>query len=298
MDTKEVVDVNRWNYERLGQVRLLRGVYAAAPGAADSRQGTRQIWLARVRAALELYAGREPVLYGATALQAMSVALPHSAEDWEVIHLQQESTGSRPDRTGVVVHTGRCGRSEWRRFDNLPVLHPVDHWLQMTGLTEHQMVEIGDGFLRRQQPLLTVSGINRRLDELAGAPGVKAVRRAMSLVRPDTESIYETKTRMALIRGGLPAPEVNLAVWCESVGFTYHVDMGYADAKVAVEYDGAVHVGSRQQMEIDADRRRNLQDSGWIVITVTAMQLRRPADVIRSVENALILRMPRMRGRR
>jgi len=165
----------------------------------------------------------------------------------------------------------------------------------MTGLTDDQLVEIGDGLLRRHHPLLTLDDINRRLDELTGSPGIKAVRRAMKLVLPGTDSIYETKTRLVLVRAGLPTPAVNLPVWCESVGFTYHVDLGYASAKVAVEYDGRVHVGNHQQMEIDADRRRNLQDAGWLVISVTASQLRQPAAIIRSVETALVLRTPRKR---
>ena len=93
-----------------------------------------------------------------------------------------------------------------------------------------------------------------------------------------------------LVRAGLPEPIVNLEVFCPSVGRTYHVDLGYEKEKVAVEYDGAVHVGNRTQMEIDAKRRRILQDEGWLIITVTANQLNEPRDVIRSVENALVLR--------
>jgi len=153
------------------------------------------------------------------------------------------------------------------------------------------MVEIGDGFLRRQQPLLSVEDMEARISALRGATGIKLARKAMRYIRPRTDSMFETRTRMVLVQAGLPTPVVNLPVWCPAVGVTYHVDMGYEHAKLAVEYDGAVHVQDRLQMEIDADRRRNLQDAGWMIITVTAALLREPSSIIRSVENALILRM-------
>ena len=66
--------------------------------------------------------------------------------------------------------------------------------------------------------------------------------------------------------------------------------LGYPDYKIAIEYDGLVHVQDGMQMEIDADRRRNLQDAGWLLIPVTASQLRHPENIVRSVETAFMLR--------
>jgi len=272
----------------MGHQRLFRGVYAPVVAVSgDVYDDRRQLWLARAKAAIELYADRRPVLYGVSALQAMGVALPREVEDWAVVHLLVGSPDNRPERAGVVFHVGLDGRRVKKRFDGLPVLNPVDHWLQLDRLSVDQMVEIGDGFVRRQSPLLTIEHMRRRLDELEGRQGVKLARLAMRLVRAGTDSIYETKTRLVLVHGKLPVPEVNLPVWCPSVGMTYHVDLGYEFAKVAVEYDGLVHVGDRRQMEIDAERRRNLQDAGWLVITVTAKQLRDPAEIVRSVKSAL-----------
>jgi very-short-patch-repair endonuclease len=72
--------------------------------------------------------------------------------------------------------------------------------------------------------------------------------------------------------------------------------MGYPAEKVAVEYDGSVHVGDRRQMEIDAVRRRALQEEGWLLITVTADQLAQVTAMVRSVEAALVLRRAALRG--
>ena len=111
----------------------------------------------------------------------------------------------------------------------------------------------------------------------------------MKWVVPGTDSLYETRTRLVFVRAGLPVPAVNLPVRCYN-GFTYHVDMGYEVEKVAVEFDGQVHVGDKRQMEIDAARRNDIQGEGWFMITVTAQMLEHPVDLVRTVEAALVMR--------
>ncbi|MCL2783251.1 MAG: hypothetical protein FWD80_04675 [Propionibacteriaceae bacterium] len=287
--------INRHNYDRLGFDRVLRGVYCAVPPDVEQDQWARRRshWLYKVKAVMSLYPHRDVVLYGATALQALDVQLPERLQDWSTVHILVGAANQRPKRADVVAHCSQQSLRVWKRIDGLPVLHPVAHWLQMTGATLNEMVEIGDGFLRRRNPLLTLAGIRNRLGQSAGTRGIHAARRALELIRPGTDSIYESRTRMVLINAGLPMPAVNLPVWCASVDETYHVDMGYVDARTAVEFDGLVHVGDRVQMTIDADRRRNLQDAGWVIITVTAAGLRHSQEFLRSVENALIMRTGR-----
>lgn len=284
-------NVDRRTYQIHGFERVLRGVYqqSEAPKG-DQWAAQRTAWRHKVRAAMALYAHLQPVLYGPTALQALSVALPHSIEDWQHVHLLIPNGRERPKRDGVIAHRTQHPVKPWRMFSGVPVLHPVDHWLQLPGATLDEMVQIGDGFLRRQQPLLSLADVETRLAQLAGTHRLPLARQAMKDVRPNTDSLYETKTRLVLVRAGLPVPEVNHPVWCPSADITYHVDMGYPDSKIGVEYDGLVHVQNGQQMEIDADRRRNLQDAGWLIITVTASQLHHPENIIRSVETAFMLR--------
>ena len=227
------------------------------------------------------------VVCGPTALQVLGVALPTPLEDWDRCHLAVRR--GRPERAQVVTHRTVREPVAWHAVDGVRVCHPVDAWLQLRGGTADELVEVGDGLVRRRHPVLTMAGLTSRLAQLGGAAGVKQARRLVPLLRPGTDSPYETRTRLVLVHAGLPCPVVNIEVPCRS-GMTYHVDMGYPVERVGVEYDGAVHVGSRWQMETDARRRRELQDEGWMLITVTADQLRRPAEVIASVEQALVLR--------
>ena len=197
----------------------------------------------------------------------------------------------------MVAHRSIHTPPVWRRYSGVPVPHPVDQWLQLRGARLDELIEVGDGFLRRKNPLLTMDEMRARLTEVAGWAGVKKATIAMRQVRANTDSLYETRTRLLLVRAGLPEPVVNLEVWCADEARLFHVDLGYEKEKIAVEYDGAVHVGDRTQMAIDAERRRILQDHGWMIITVTAEHLRHPQAIINSVEAALIRRHAALKTR-
>jgi len=282
--------VNWRTHARLGYDRLARGVYGHAPvvPGLDPWTARRAQFFAHVRAMVSVYR-TGAVLYGTTALQVMGVALPSRLEDWENCHLLVRADAYRPRRIGVITHTTATMPPLWNRPTGWPLLHPVDHWLQVGG-TQDELVEVGDGLLRRQRPLLTLDEFHSRLSELGGTTGVRAARHAAQWVRPGTDSLYETRLRLILAHAGLPVPVVNAPVPCPNAGRVYHADLGYPWERLGIEYDGADHVGSRAQMAIDAERRRQLQDAGWLIITATVQDLDNPAQFVRSVEQALILR--------
>ncbi|MDR0784198.1 MAG: hypothetical protein LBE83_10645, partial [Propionibacteriaceae bacterium] len=252
--------VNCQNYRRLGYDRLSYGVYGRTlERELDQWKARRQRFLALVRAITVLCADQDATLYGASALQVLGVALPERLQDWDNCHILVPTGRFRPQRRGVVTHRTTTMPPIWRRYKNsLPTLHPVDHWLQLRG-TDDELVEVADGLMRRKDPLIREEDFRRRLSELGDTPGIKKARRVARLVVPRTDSIYETRLRLLLVRAGLPQPEVNYSIYCNDVAMEYHVDMGYPRQKVAVEYDGADHVGDRKQMFRDAERRRDLQ---------------------------------------
>ncbi len=284
------------NHARLGLDRLLRGVYGSKLrlDGLDQYEARRATLLRHARAVMALYQERGAVLYGPSAFQAMGVALPNPLEDWDNCHILIPRQSGRPRRIGVITHRSTTRPVVWGHVDGLPLMHPVDHWLQLAG-NEDQLVEVADGLLRRKQPILSLEEFKQRLDLRSGH---RLVRRAARLVMAGTDSLYEPRLRLLLVRAGLPKPQVNLPVLCPSAGRQFHIDMGYEMEKLAVEYDGMVHAGNRAQMEIDARRRRHLQDEGWLVITITAGQLQHPNDVVGSVERALIARQAAITNRK
>ena len=289
--------VTHCNYQRLGYQRLARGVYGHVEPITglDKWQSQQASFITHVHAVMAAYAGKPVVLYGPTALQVLGMALPTPLQDWDNCHLLIPAASRRPERSKVIAHRTHSLPAIWRMVDGLPVLHPVDHLLQVGNATIDQLVEVGDGLMRRRKPLLTFDQVIQRISELDGASGVKRVRRAAKWFTPGTDSLPESSIRLVMVHAGLPIPTVNGRIWCPLVGRAYHGDLVLDEVKIVIEYDGAVHVSNHQQMEIDAIRRRDLQDAGWLVITITASQLRNPAKIVQTIETAIIARRTALR---
>ena len=97
------------------------------------------------------------------------------------------------------------------------------------------------------------------------APGTRGCRRLAEVVRladPRADSPPETRLRLALVRAGLPLPEVQYPV-VDEYGFDpATVDLAYPPARLAIEYDGATHY-TRLQGEVDRRRDNELAAQGW-----------------------------------
>lgn len=66
----------------------------------------------------------------------------------------------------------------------------------------------------------------------------------------------ETRIRMALLVGGLPAPALQ-----HPVG-PYFLDLAYPALRLGIEYDGREHLTQERAMR-DLDRQAYLTASGW-----------------------------------
>jgi very-short-patch-repair endonuclease len=93
---------------------------------------------------------------------------------------------------------------------------------------------------------------------------------------------------VGLVGERLPRPVCNLDV-VEFGGWLARVDIAWPEWRVAVEYDGAVHLTEEARRK-DARRRNLLLEHGWLVITATADDLRRPWVIAAQVRAALLSR--------
>ncbi|MEJ5998372.1 endonuclease domain-containing protein [Corynebacterium sp. H130] len=64
------------------------------------------------------------------------------------------------------------------------------------------------------------------------------------------------------------------------------IDLAWKDHKVAVYYDGEHHLDRRQRNR-DAEIRNHLEELGWVVVAVTAPELRNPERLRRRVKRAI-----------
>lgn len=149
-------------------------------------------------------------------------------------------------------------------------------------------VPVLDELLRRV--IVDHDELRRYADARTGTWGAVAGRSAVALADGRAQSRPESRVRVALRQAGLE-PDTQVVVRDEAGAFVAQVDLGFEDAKVAVEYDGAYH-RDREQFGRDRQRLNALQAAGWQVVFVTASDLRDLSAVVDRVRQALAARRP------
>lgn len=118
----------------------------------------------------------------------------------------------------------------------------------------------------------------------SGRWGVTRVRRALELVDGRAESPPESRVRVALVLAGLePVPQYEVRVGGEVIA---RVDLAFPEARVAIEYEGAYHFEGDQIVRDDV-RYARLRAAGWIVIRISAPDLRNLDAVVAQVVETL-----------
>lgn len=191
---------------------------------------------------------------------------------------------ARPKRAGVRGRRLRLPPFHVTEHRGILVTTPARTWLDCAELLSlADLVAMGDAILHRLmateaefQHLLTW-GFRRR--------GMANVRRAVPILDGRAESPGESWVRTLLVQAGLPAPECNVDVF-HGDRWLARVDMLWPEQRVIVEYDGGGHVDERQRRR-DAERLNALQAAGWLVIVLTADDLRRRRQTVALVRRAL-----------
>ncbi|BBZ62756.1 endonuclease domain-containing protein [Mycolicibacterium monacense] len=120
-----------------------------------------------------------------------------------------------------------------------------------------------------------------------GARGIRRLRKTLTLVDAGAESPQETRLRLLIIRSGLPRPVTQIPVHNELGRVVRRIDMGWPDAMVGIEYDGEQHFTNPHDYAADIERLEFLAARGWLIVRVSATQLRhRRAEIIDRVTAA------------
>ncbi len=104
-----------------------------------------------------------------------------------------------------------------------------------------------------------------------------------------SRSLMESETRAILAAGGLPAPEVNVAV---DVHENVQVigDLVYRDWHTVVEYEGSHHQEDRSQYNADLDRYALMRAARVSYVQVTKERIARPKTLVGEVFRTLLAR--------
>ena len=196
-----------------------------------------------------------------------------------------------PRLVHVVEHNGlrlSTPASTWATLATL--LHPYD------------LVAAGDAIVCQRMstggspgptppPLATLDQLRAAMD--AGRrPGLAALRDAFGRIRTESWSRPETWVRLILIDAGLPEPVLNFDAHDAAGRFLGCVDLAYPELKIAIEYEGAHHWMTAEQIQHDIDRLDRLVENGWRIVRLTKRHVfGDPAEVVRRVTVARQQRM-------
>jgi len=120
------------------------------------------------------------------------------------------------------------------------------------------------------------------------------VRARSWLTDPRAESPGETLVRFAIMRGGLPEPELQINVATASGDFW--LDLGWSRWNFAIEFDGFVKYsspdGGTAADAVFAEKHRQdaLEKAGWKILRVTWTDLRDPVALANRIRRHLAAR--------
>lgn len=236
-----------------------------------------------IRQLARAYAARMPpdqFFSHATAALLNGVPLPLGLEADRRLHVSSVAGRSKPRSRGVVGHLVEPARTGTILVGGLRMTDAATTWCQLAAsLGLDDLVAAGDFLvtgrekLGGRQPVARIATLERAISLHAGTAGVVRLREALPLIRVGPLSRRESLLRRRIVRAGLPEPVVGFVVRdARLAGFEPAVDLAYPEYRVAIEYEGDHH-RSPEQFRRDIRRYERLQDAGWIVVRVSAIDV-------------------------
>lgn len=222
-----------------------------------------------------------------TAASLLGVPLPDYL-DRSTVHVSARHPTRKPSGSGVTGH--QIAAELWRStelilrdddtggFDILPIVTPALLWAQLASTLDlDDLVALGDAIVTSRSPSVLATGPMATLDDLiaiatahAGRRGVRALQRALPMVRFGSLSRPESLLRLMLVRAGIPEPQLNLTV-CDRTGAAIAIaDLCWPDHRVLIEYEGDGHRTSRTKFRSDITRIEKYADGDWFGMRASA----------------------------
>ncbi|PPG27023.1 hypothetical protein [Pseudoclavibacter sp. RFBB5] len=232
------------------------------------------------------------VLGGLTAARIWGLPVPRRLDRDSTVYLLVPAGRNRPAGLGVKSRSIRASLWDARELRGAPVASPALTWATCARhLDVNELVVLGDalvatstnyeGIVRPEEPpegartappLATLEDLEEIARTWGNGVGGASLRAAVARVRAGVESPMETWTRLVIVAGGLPEPEVGVEVWNGSE-FVGRVDLAYRAQKIAIEYEGDHHRTDKRQWRKDIGRVNRLQEIDWFAIRATTSQL-------------------------
>jgi len=224
-----------------------------------------------------------------TAAVVMGIPLPLRYERATELHVAVPAPQRALRGRGIVGHKLQFERSLVIDFDGIRVSNAAGTWCQLGSiLTVPDLVAAGDYLVHRSRPMVTITELRCALEAYPGRRGKPALRDAIELLNPLSESPQESRLRVILTEGGLNGFEANVEI-LTSGGYRYRGDLVLSERKLILEYQGAHHL-EPERFRRDMTRTSRLEADGWFVMQINADDLRNPGELLSRIRRALAQR--------
>jgi hypothetical protein len=192
-----------------------------------------------------------------------------------------------PQRADLVVHGRRLAKDDVVAHTGLRVTSGAQTFLDLAAhLPPAELVAVGDALLAANH--LTSAALEGRLLRADRVRGVVRARACAPLLSAKAMSRPESLMRYWLVTSALPDPVPQVPVhdrWGREVA---HGDLGYAEWRVLLEYEGQQHA-TVDTFGTDIDRYSLMGADGWLVLRFAKRHLN-PATVVDRTGRALLSR--------
>ncbi|MGQ0574550.1 MAG: type IV toxin-antitoxin system AbiEi family antitoxin domain-containing protein [Pseudonocardia sp.] len=173
----------------------------------------------------------------------VSAAVLHGLPVWGLplgrVHATRGRRSGARSSDRVCVHTAPVGRDEVTAIDGITVTGLARTVVDVARRVPfEQAVVVADAALRTG---LAHDELDGALARAAGWQGVPTARRAVRFADGRSESVGESRSRVAIARAGLPAPVLQWEI--RTARGVRRTDFGWPDLRTVGEFDGRVKYG-------------------------------------------------------
>ena len=144
--------------------------------------------------------------------------------------------------TGLHLHAAPLEAAEITSAEGVPVTSVARTVVDMgRSVPFEQAVVLADAALHRE--LTTPDELLEALQTAAGRPGCPRARRAIGFADGRSESVGESRSRVAMLRAGLPAPVLQWPLSNRAGRQLGRVDFWWPQLRTVGEFDGRVKYG-------------------------------------------------------
>lgn len=232
-----------------------------------------------------------------TAAELLLLPRRLQKEKADMHHIIRPEGAAHLNRPQVIVHRMKLYEDEVTTVDGIPVTTPERTWLDMAEmLSVDELVAMGDSCVRvprlelegRDTPLCSLADLQRMIDRHKGKRGLRKAKEAIRLIRVGSDSPQESLLRLAMVRAGLPEPELNVPIISGDGARHHEPDLSYRKYRIGIEYEGEHH-GDEGQIVRDIARSERYEALGWTEVRISKRHMLNDAKpAVAKVRTALV----------